>query len=73
MFAPLFQRWIKLCYQQGTKIVTPSFYARSLLKQYGIEKKIHVISNGIAFQNTRKIRRQDSGFGNNTDTNRRIR
>lgn len=54
LFAPLFQRWIKLCYQQGTKIVTPSFYARSLLKQYGIEKKIHVISNGIALSEYQK-------------------
>ena len=32
LLASLFQRWIKLCYQQGTRIVTPSFYARSLLK-----------------------------------------
>ena len=54
LFASLFQRWIKLCYQQGTRIVTPSFYARSLLKQYGIEKKIHVISNGIALSEYQK-------------------
>lgn len=52
--APLFQRWIKLCYQQGTRIVTPSFYAKGLLKQYGIEQKIHVISNGIALSEYQK-------------------
>lgn len=52
--APLFQRWIKLCYRQGTKIVTPSCYAKKLLKQYGIENEIHVISNGIALSDYQK-------------------
>lgn len=32
---------------------------------------VSAFPTAIAFQNTRKIRRQDSGFGNNTDTRRR--
>ncbi len=43
----LFGKWITFCYQQGTMLVTPSEYAKSLLQSYGIRKKIEVVSNGI--------------------------
>ncbi len=42
-----FKRWIKSCYSKGDVIITPSEYSKSLLRSYGIEKEIFVISNGI--------------------------
>ncbi len=43
----LFGKWITLCYKQGTMLVTPSEYAKSLLRSYGIKKRIDVVSNGV--------------------------
>ena len=45
--APLFKRWITLCYSLGDAVITPSEYSRSLLLQYGIEKPVYVLSNGV--------------------------
>ncbi|MDD3063841.1 MAG: glycosyltransferase [Massilibacteroides sp.] len=47
LFDGLFGKWIKLCYNCGDVIVTPSMYSKDLLESYGINKKIEVISNGI--------------------------
>lgn len=46
-FAPLFKRWIKLCYQMGDVIITPTDYSRNLLLEYGIRKPIYSLSNGV--------------------------
>ncbi|WKY45115.1 glycosyltransferase [Eubacteriaceae bacterium ES2] len=46
-FNRLFGKWIKICYNAGDLIVTPTPYAKGLLQSYGIEKKIEVVSNGI--------------------------
>ena len=46
-FAPLFKRWIKLCYQLGDVIITPTEYSRSLLLGYGIRKPIYSLTNGV--------------------------
>ena len=46
-FAPLFKRWIKLCYQMGDIIITPTDYSRSLLLEYGIQKPIYILTNGV--------------------------
>lgn len=46
-FAGLFGKWITLCYQLGDNVITPSNYSRKLLLSYGIQKPVHVISNGI--------------------------
>jgi len=47
LMAPLFKRWIKLCYKTGDVIVTPTDYSKELLKKYGITNPIFPISNGI--------------------------
>jgi 1,2-diacylglycerol-3-alpha-glucose alpha-1,2-glucosyltransferase len=46
-FAPLFKRWIKLCYSAGDGIITPTEYSKKLLTSYGIKKPIYALSNGI--------------------------
>lgn len=46
-FAPLFKIWIKLCYQMGDVIITPTDYSRNLLLEYGIRKPIYSLSNGV--------------------------
>lgn len=45
--APLFKKWIKVCYETGTVIITPTEYSKKLLLSYGIKKPISVLSNGI--------------------------
>ena len=57
--APLFQRWIMKCYQTADLILTPTEYAKSVLKGYGIRNPIAVISNGVdthTFQKNAKDR-----------------
>ena len=45
--APLFKEWLIKCYELGDVILTPTPYSKGLLKNYGIEKPIIDISNGI--------------------------
>lgn len=45
--APLFRRWIKLCYDSGDVIITPTEYSRRLLLEYGVRKPVYALSNGI--------------------------
>ena len=45
--APLFKRWIMLCYTRGDVIITPTTYSHKILKSYGIKKPIFALSNGI--------------------------
>jgi len=45
--APLFGWWLKKCYQTADLILTPSAYSKTLIENYGIERPIEVISNGI--------------------------
>lgn len=47
--APLFRRWIALLYRRGDAVVTPTDYSRHLVSQpeYGIRRRIHVLSNGV--------------------------
>ena len=46
-FAPLFKRWITICYNSSDLIITPTDYSKSLLEGYGLKPSIHVISNGV--------------------------
>ncbi|MBQ9318894.1 MAG: glycosyltransferase family 4 protein [Bacilli bacterium] len=45
--APAFKKWIMTCYSLGDHILTPTPYAKRLLKGYGLENPITAISNGI--------------------------
>lgn len=45
--AGLFGRWIRLCYQLGDIVVTPSEYAKKLLQSQGMTRPVCVMSNGI--------------------------
>lgn len=47
VFAPLFKKWIRVCYSRGDVIITPTEYSRNLLLSYGIQKPIFPLSNGI--------------------------
>lgn len=38
---------LKLCYQKGDCIITPTPYSRKLLQNYGINVPIEVVSNGV--------------------------
>lgn len=47
LLAPLFNKWIILCYELGDLVITPTPYSKRLLESYGIKKPIYAISNGV--------------------------
>ncbi|MFV0274996.1 MAG: glycosyltransferase [Bacilli bacterium] len=47
MIAPLFKQWIKMCYNAGDIILTPTPYSKSILDTYKLKREIYSISNGI--------------------------
>lgn len=51
--APLFRRWLMLCYRRGDVILTPTEYSKKILEGYGLEKPIYSISNGIDLEKFR--------------------
>ena len=47
LLAPLFKRWLCLCYNQADLIITPTPYSASLLEGYGLRPAIVPLSNGV--------------------------
>lgn len=45
--AGLFKRWIKLCYERGNVIITPTPYSARILNSYGLKRPVTALSNGI--------------------------
>lgn len=46
-FAPLFKKWIMLCYSLGDVVLTPTEYSKKILQGYGLRKNIYSLSNGV--------------------------
>lgn len=47
LISPLFKRSLVNLYSKGDAIITPTPYARGLIRGYGIDRPIYAISNGI--------------------------
>ena len=47
LVAPLFKKWISICYKQGDYIVTPTDYSKKILETYKLGRPIYSLSNGI--------------------------
>ena len=47
LMAPLFRRWITFCYGLGDVVITPTEYAASLLRGYGVRRPVYSLSNGV--------------------------
>lgn len=45
--SPLFRRWIVWCYEKADALVTPTEYSRDIIRGYGIQIPIYVLSNGV--------------------------
>lgn len=45
--APLFKQWLRLCYNRGDVVLTPTPYARNILDGYGLRPPVQVLSNGV--------------------------
>ena len=45
--APLFKKWLKMCYGQADLLLTPTPYSKKVLEKYDLEKEIIPIYNGI--------------------------
>lgn len=48
--APLFKTWLTTCYKSANLILTPTPYAKRLLENYGLNKKIIAVSNGVELE-----------------------
>lgn len=61
--APLFKQWIMRCYRSADLLITPTEYAKQLLRGYGLKLPIVSLSNGV-----------DSGFfARNAEAGERFR
>lgn len=47
LLAPLFKRWLCLCYNQADLILTPTPYAAGILRSYGLRPPVQPLSNGV--------------------------
>ncbi len=47
LLAPLYEKYLTFFYEQSDAVFTPSQFARRLLRQMGLAKRIEVISNGV--------------------------
>lgn len=47
LLSMIFKKWIMFCYGMGDVILTPTEYSRQLLTEYGIDRPIYSISNGV--------------------------
>lgn len=47
LLAPLFKRWLCLCYNQADLILTPTPYAANILNSYGLRPPVQALSNGV--------------------------
>ena len=45
--APLFRRWLCVCYGLADVVVTPTPYSRRILEGYGLKKPVYALSNGV--------------------------
>lgn len=53
LIAPFLQRYLTYYYNQADLVLCPSEYTRGILKGYGVNKEIRVISNGIDIEKFR--------------------
>ena len=54
LLAPLFRRYITLCYNRADAVITPTEYSKNLIQGYGVKKPIYVVSNGVDALHFRK-------------------
>ncbi|OGF56860.1 MAG: hypothetical protein A2Z21_08740 [Candidatus Fraserbacteria bacterium RBG_16_55_9] len=47
LIAPLYEKYLTFFYEQSDVLFTPSEFARTLLRQVGLAKRIEVVSNGV--------------------------
>lgn len=60
--APLVKKWLVYLYEQADHLITPTPYARRLLQNYGIEKPIAAISNGIELKKYYPAEKKEAAF-----------
>lgn len=47
LLAPLFKRWLCLCYNQADLVLTPTPYSARILQGYGLRAPVQALSNGV--------------------------
>ena len=49
-FAPFYKQWLIHLYKQADMIITPTPYSKRVLEEYGMNKEIYAVSNGISLE-----------------------
>lgn len=57
VLAPLFRCYLRLCYNLGDIVVTPTDYSKRIISGYGIRRPIRALSNGV---DTSRFRRDEA-------------
>ena len=52
--APKLKGYLKYFYQQSDLLISPTEYTKGILREYGIQKNIEVVSNGVDIKNFTK-------------------
>lgn len=61
-FAPFYKKWLIHLYKQADIIITPTLYSKKLLEEYGLNKEIYPISNGISLEDYCPTKEQINEF-----------
>jgi len=62
LVAPLFKRWLTLCYRQGDVVIAPTPYAKKLIDSYHVGRPVVSISNGIDLDFYRRDEKRGQAF-----------
>lgn len=60
--APLFKKWLVMMYQHADHLITPTFYSKKLLQEYGLTQPIAAISNGIDLKKYYPDEKKEAAF-----------
>lgn len=62
MLAPMVKNYLTFFYEQADHIITPTPYARDLLRNYGITRPISPVSNGIDLRKYQPDEKKEAAF-----------
>lgn len=62
LLSPLFKKYLCQFYNKADAIITPTFYSKSLIEQYGVKTPIFAVSNGIDLEQYRADSEKEAAF-----------
>ena len=62
LVAPVYNKWLLNFYSMADVLITPTPYSKSLIENYGLNKKIYAISNGIDLDDYKPDKNKEKEF-----------